>query len=42
VIELNDHPFFIACQYHPEFKSRPFSPHPMFRGFVEAAAKQTK
>lgn len=42
VIELKEHPFFIACQYHPEFKSRPFSPHPIFRGFVEAAAKHTK
>ena len=31
VIELNDHPHFIACQYHPEFKSRPFSPHPPFQ-----------
>jgi len=37
VIELKDHPFFIGCQYHPEFKSRPFSPHPMFESFVEAA-----
>ncbi len=36
VIELNEHPFFIACQYHPEFKSRPFNPHPIFRTFVEA------
>ena len=42
VVELQNHPFFIACQYHPEFKSRPFSPHPMFRGFIEASAKNTK
>ncbi len=35
VIELKDHPFFIACQYHPEFKSKPFSPHPLFKAFIE-------
>jgi CTP synthase len=35
VIELPDHPFFIACQYHPEFKSKPFSPHPLFKAFIE-------
>lgn len=39
VIELRDHPFFIACQYHPEFKSRPFSPHPIFASFVKASGK---
>ncbi len=37
VIELKEHPYFIACQYHPEFKSRPFNPHPLFKSFVEAA-----
>jgi CTP synthase len=37
VIELKDHPYFIACQYHPEFKSRPFHPHPLFKTFVEAS-----
>lgn len=40
VIELKDHPFFIACQYHPEFKSRPFNPHPLFKTFVEASLIQ--
>lgn len=35
VIEIADHPFFIACQYHPEFKSKPFSPHPLFKAFIE-------
>lgn len=37
VIELPGHPFFIACQYHPEFKSRPLHPHPLFRGLIAAA-----
>ncbi len=37
LIELKDHPFFTACQYHPEFLSRPGKPHPLFRGLVEAA-----
>jgi CTP synthase len=37
VIELPDHPWFVACQYHPEFKSRPTRPHPLFRDFVGAA-----
>jgi CTP synthase len=36
VIELEDHPWFVACQYHPEFKSRPFAPHPLFSAFVQA------
>ena len=37
MVELSDHPFYIATQAHPEFKSRPNRPHPLFRGFVEAA-----
>jgi len=37
VIELEDHPYFIACQYHPEFKSRPFMPHPLFETFIRAS-----
>jgi CTP synthase len=37
VIELPDHPWFVACQYHPEFRSRPFAPHPLFAAFVNAA-----
>jgi CTP synthase len=37
VIELADHPHFIACQYHPEFKSRPFGAHPLFKSFIGAA-----
>ncbi|MGQ4647763.1 CTP synthase [Lyngbya aestuarii] len=38
IIELPQHPFFIATQFHPEFSSRPNTPHPLFRGFVQAAA----
>ena len=37
MIELPDHPWFVACQGHPEFKSRPTRPHPLFKGFVQAA-----
>jgi CTP synthase len=40
VIELPDHPFFVASQFHPEFNSRPTRPEPLFREFVGAAAKQ--
>lgn len=40
VIELTDHPYFMACQYHPEFKSRPFHPHPLFRTFVAAGLER--
>ena len=36
IIELKDHPFFLACQFHPEFQSKPNKPHPLFKGFVTA------
>jgi hypothetical protein len=39
VIELPEHPFFVASQYHPEFKSRPLRPQPLFRDFVGAALR---
>ena len=39
-VEIPDHPFFIGVQYHPEFKSRPNKPHPIFKGFIEAALKE--
>ena len=39
IIELKDHPWFIGVQFHPEFKSTPRTPHPLFRGFVQAALK---
>lgn len=37
MIELPNHPYFVACQFHPEFKSRPTAPHPLFSRFVRAA-----
>jgi len=40
VIELSGHPYFIGCQYHPEFQSKPFHPHPLFAGFLRAALEQ--
>ena len=40
MVEIKDHPYFIAVQYHPEFKSKPDSPHPLFRDFVKAALKK--
>ncbi len=39
VIELPDHPWFLACQFHPEFKSRPYDPHPIFKSFIGAAVE---
>jgi CTP synthase len=36
MIELRDHPWFVACQFHPEFQSKPNAPHPLFSGFVAA------
>jgi CTP synthase len=37
VVEVANHPFFVACQFHPEFKSRPRTPHPLFSGFIKSA-----
>jgi len=42
IIEIKDHPWFVGVQFHPEFKSRPTAPHPLFRSFVEAALTQHK
>ena len=42
IAEVKDHPFFIGSQFHPEFKSRPLSPHPLFRGFVGACRNLKK
>jgi CTP synthase len=40
VVELPGHPWFLAVQFHPEFKSKPLRPHPLFAGFIEAACKR--
>jgi CTP synthase len=37
IVELDDHPWFVGVQFHPEFKSKPTEPHPLFAGFIEAA-----
>jgi CTP synthase len=42
LIELRDHPFYVASQYHPEFKSRPLRPQPLFREFVTAALDRAR
>ena len=39
MIELPSHPYFVGCQFHPEFKSKPFAPHPLFAGFIRAAVE---
>ncbi|WP_353932384.1 CTP synthase [Okeanomitos corallinicola TIOX110] len=41
IVEYSNHPFFIACQFHPEFQSRPSTPHPLFKGFMQAAISRT-
>jgi CTP synthase len=42
IVERPDHPWFIGVQFHPELKSKPFDPHPLFKGFIEAAVKQSR
>ena len=42
IIEIPEHPWYIGVQYHPELKSKPFDPHPLFRSFVEAAVEQSR
>jgi len=42
IVERPDHPWFIGVQFHPELKSRPFDPHPLFAGFIEAALNQSR
>jgi CTP synthase len=37
IVEISGHPWFLGCQFHPEFRSRPLSPHPLFRDFIGAA-----
>ena len=42
IIEYDDHPWFIGVQFHPELKSRPFAPHPLFASFIGAAVEQSR
>ncbi len=42
IVELPDHPWFLGCQFHPEFQSTPFEPHPLFRSFIGAALRQRR
>ncbi len=42
IVELRDHPWFLGCQFHPEFKSRPMNPHPLFREFIRASLKYSQ
>jgi CTP synthase len=42
IVERPDHPWFIGVQFHPELKSKPFAPHPLFAGFIEAALRQSR
>jgi CTP synthase len=42
IIEIQDHPWFLGCQFHPEFKSRPTDPHPLFGAFIEASLKEKR
>ena len=37
IVEIPDHPYFLGCQFHPEFKSKPLEPHPLFKAFVGAS-----
>jgi CTP synthase len=40
IVEIKDHPWFLGCQFHPEFKSRPTNPHPLFSKFIHAALER--
>ena len=42
IVEINDHPWFIGVQYHPELKSKPFDPHPLFKSFIKASMNQSR
>jgi CTP synthase len=42
IVERPDHPWFVGTQFHPELKSKPFAPHPLFASFIEAALKQSR
>ena len=42
IVEIGDHPWFLGCQFHPEFKSRPMEPHPLFRDFIGASLRNSQ
>ena len=42
IVELENHPWFIGVQFHPELKSKPFEPHPLFVSFIKAAVKRSR
>ena len=42
IMELKKHPWFVGVQFHPELKSQPFNPHPLFAGFIKAAIKRSR
>jgi CTP synthase len=42
IIEIEDHPWFLGCQFHPEFKSRPTDPHPLFKAFIDASIREKR
>jgi CTP synthase len=42
IVEIEDHPWFVGVQFHPELKSRPFEPHPLFESFIGAAVEQSR
>ncbi|MEW6410269.1 MAG: CTP synthase [Nitrospirota bacterium] len=42
IVEIDDHPWFLGCQFHPEFKSRPMEPHPIFRDFIAASIRERR
>ncbi|ACM20627.1 CTP synthetase [Geotalea daltonii FRC-32] len=42
IVEITDHPWFVGCQFHPEFKSKPLNPHPLFKAFIAAALQNKK
>ncbi|RYG85089.1 MAG: CTP synthetase, partial [Alphaproteobacteria bacterium] len=42
IVERPDHPWFVGVQFHPELKSKPFEPHPLFASFIEAAVRQSR
>jgi CTP synthase len=42
IVEFREHPWFLGCQFHPEFKSKPMAPHPLFRDFIRASLQYSR